>query len=594
MAGGGLMQLVAYGAQDVYLTGNPQITFFKVVYRRHTNFALECIELPIDASARPGSTFNVQVLRNGDLASNMYLRTLVPALTGANIADGGKIAWIRRLGHALLFTAEITVGGSSIDKHWGVWLDIWRELTLDDSQAAGYAKMIGDVPEMTELVTSDGSSTTTLVGQRDVYTRLIFWCNTNYGLALPLIALQYHDVRINFQLENLVKLIVWSGESAPVFSQFGYNDCGLMVDYVYLDNDERRRMAQVGHEYLITQLQYPGAQTMAPAQTVLNPYQWTLNFNHPCKELIWASRVGAYSGNDASNFTTSTGRFLCYSNTDDWSGAVQYAADNLLAQMVNLASVSGVTAFTTGTINTGNSSTFTQIFTYPTSQTLTVTVTINNTSGSTINADSYGMYLSAFVSAGSVVYNLCQGLAAGTITLNVGATATTCSAVCTSHSIALRDLSVPVNQYTDNRNTAWTGVTDVSVVQLNNYGLRLDGAGNMVYEAQLVLNGTNRFDYQTGIYFNAIQPLQHHTRSPCDGINVYSFGLHPEQHQPSGTCNMSRIDTCILKTTMTDPFRAGKAVPQLNYTLGTVFYVFTVNYNIIRVLSGMMGVAYSN
>ena len=179
------MQLVAYGAQDVYLTGNPQITFFKVVYRRHTNFSMECIEQPLD-SARFGGRYTVQVLRNGDLAGRMYLKVTLPSLVVQNVPDyvgrciddrQGAVAWIRRVGHALINNIECTVGGSQVDKHWGTWYDLWYELTHTEEQTRGYNKLIGDVPELTVLDNN--------LPEYTLYVPLQFWFNRNTGLALP-------------------------------------------------------------------------------------------------------------------------------------------------------------------------------------------------------------------------------------------------------------------------------------------------------------------------------------------------------------------------------------------------------------------------
>ena len=149
---GGLMQLVAYGAQDVYLTGNPQITLFKVVYRRHTNFSTECIELSLDASAKPGARSTVQVLRNADLATKCYLYLTLPDLTPSNAsAFNGQVAWVQRLGHAVMSSIEVQIGGSQIDKHYSTWLDVWYELTHTVDRERGYNQMIGDVPALTTL-----------------------------------------------------------------------------------------------------------------------------------------------------------------------------------------------------------------------------------------------------------------------------------------------------------------------------------------------------------------------------------------------------------------------------------------------------------
>jgi hypothetical protein len=159
---------------------------------------------------------------------------------------------------------------------------------------------------------------------------------------------------------------------------------------------------------------------------------------------------------------------------------------------------------------------------------------------------------------------------------------------------------VPVEDFTDSRihKRVATSATaknswDVTVVQPSNYGLRLDGAGNPVLEGNLTLNGHDRFAVQNGGYFNYLQPAQHHTRTPADGVNVYSFALHPEQHQPSGTANLSRIDSAYLVLKFSDSLRSNATI-KLDYTTDSKFYIFCFSFNVLRVMSGMGGLAYSN
>jgi len=182
-----------------------------------------------------------------------------------------------------------------------------------------------------------------------------------------------------------------------------------------------------------------------------------------------------------------------------------------------------------------------------------------------------------------------------------------------NQTLSLDELSVQVGKFTDNRfkatpvqtvgagagnqhgvpNTWGANYQDVHVVQPNNYGVRLDGKGNMVVSGNLVLNGHDRFSLRTGGYFNYVQPNQHHTHTPADGINVYSFGLHPEQHQPTGTCNMSRIDSARLVYSVADPLVGNRTATFDLYT-NTLVDIWVTNYNVLRIMSGMGGLAYSN
>ena len=405
--GGGLLQLVAYGAQDVYLTGNPQITFFKVVYRRHTNFALESIQQTFNGNPGYGQRVTCQISRNGDLINRMYL-----------VVDmsGNTDVLCPFFGLRLMNYVEIEIGGQKIDKHYSHWMYIWNELSLPLSKRDGYNEMVG----------AYGGAINSIL-----YIPLEFWFCRNVGLALPLIALQYHEVKININFETAENC---KGSETPL-SMTTLN-ASLWVDYVFLDTDERRRFAQVTHEYLIEQLQFTGQEAVSSAS--IKP---KLSFNHPCKELVWVSSTKSGTSSVANN---------------NW-------------------------------------------FNYTTDET--------------------------------------------TISL---------PATYESISSALKNSSI------DSKNPVKT--------------------------AKLVLNGNDRFSERNGSYFNLVQPYQHHENIPTNaGINVYSFSLKPEDHQPSGSLNMSRIDTSVLNLTMNT----------VDFTT-TSLYVYAVNYNVLRILSGMGGLAYSN
>jgi hypothetical protein len=362
--GGGLMQLVAYGAQDIYLTGNPQITFFKVVYRRHTNFAMESIEQTFNGSVGAGNRVTATISRNGDLVHRMWLQASVK-----NVDAGNNDAALANSGHSAIDNVELEIGGQRIDKQYGDWLEAWSQLTLSEGHLAGYKTMVG----------TNGST-----DALDLYIPLQFWFCRNPGLALPLIALQYHEVKVNLTFGSVTAV----------------NSASLWVDYIYLDTDERRRFAQVSHEYLIEQVQFTGDEALSTGTNNVR-----LNFNHPVKELVWVS--------------------------------------------------------------------------YKTNETL-------------VAGKSYQA---------------------------------------------------------------------------------MDGT------AKLQLNGHDRMAARPAAYFKQVQPYQHHTRIPAGEVNVYSFALKPEEHQPSGTCNFSRIDNATLSVSVA--------------AAGTL-KVFAVNYNVLRVMSGMGGLAYSN
>ena len=376
--GGGLMQLVAYGAQDIYLTGNPQITFFKVVYRRHTNFAIESIEQTFNGSANFGQKVSCTVSRNGDLIHRVYLQVDLPALSSGD-------EYQTKVGHRMIDEVSIEIGGQQIDKHYGDWLEIWNELTQTAEKKYGYSEMIGEKFDNAGVPVESAAA-------RTVYIPLQFWFCRNPGLALPLIALQYHEVKFNVSFKPVAQCVT---SGTPSMS-----NASLYVDYIYLDTDERRQFAQVQHEYLIEQLQFTGSEAVSGTSKNAR-----LAFNHPVKELVWVMPSDA------------------------------------------------------------------------------------------------------------------------------------------------------------------TG---------------LDYDGHDLVSAKLQLNGHDRFSKRSAAYFNQVQPYQHHTAMPeSDGIFVYSFALNPEQHQPSGTVNMSRIDNATL-------------VLERSSANSANLRVYAVNYNVLRIMAGMGGLAYSN
>ena len=391
MAGGGLMQLVAYGAQDLYLTHEPQITFFKVVYRRHTNFAVESIEQTISGTVAANADVDVQISRNGDLVNNILLELTVDADTSDSTQTVKKGA-----GFACIAEVQLQIGGQEIDKQYGHWMMAWHELT-----ASANMRTVGD--SMWDK--------TSVTGSQKLYVPLMFWFCRDNGLALPLIALQYHPVNLKVKFASAT-------ETGMGGVQLSGAKC--FVDYVFLDTDERKKFAQTKHEYLIEQVQQFTQQVNSNAGQTTKA---DLIFNHPVKELVWF-----------------------------------------------------------------------------------IPPKINNDSG------------------------LISG------------------------------------------NTSF-----------NNYDAFLGNGGN----ATLRLNNTLRFKERAGKYFDRVQVYQHHSGQGSEGLYVYSFALNPEKHQPSGSCNFSRIDSAILE------MKTGDSWTQ-SYTNQTSVHVYAHNYNVLRIMSGMGGLAYSN
>ena len=555
--GGGLMQLVAYGAQDVYLTGNPQITFFKVVYRRHTNFSVEPIQQVFNGSPDFGRTVTATLNRNGDLITNMY--SVVQLSASLNDPDGSEWAYVRRLGYAMIAETKVEIGGSKIDEQYGDWLNIWYELTHKIGQERGHAAMIGDTSAFNAFAFDHD--------QANLYIPLIYWFNRFNGLALPLIALQYHDVRVTIQYAALNRCINWncSEQFSPQASSLNVRmeDSYLLIDYVYLDSEERKRFAQASHEYLIEQLQFTGSEALS---SVSNKYR--LNFNHPSKYLIWVAHLDPFVNQN---------NYLAYSPNDNWSAALETAAKLIWLQTRNDlentgGDVSGA-AYTLASANGDGVNTALTINNAPTLFTLAEKV------------DAQAMFVDAGLYSASVdnVVVLRNDLTTADISVLVG-----------DLLVELADAGITaangLNFLSDGLN-----VSTVYVQDAFNYGVNVDRSQNPVALAKLQLNGHDRFQERDGNYFNYVQPYQHFSNTPSDGINVYSFALKPEDHQPSGTCNFSRIDNATLNLSLLSA-NSIPAMSTLQSLLGSdsTLNIYTVNYNVLRVMSGMAGTAYSN
>jgi hypothetical protein len=546
------MQLVAYGAQDIYLTGNPQITFFKVVYRRHTNFSMESIEQTFNGSADFGKKVTCTISRNGDLIHRVYLQVTLPRVELDSSAD--QFRWLNWIGHVLIKSVEVEIGGQRIDKHYGDWMHIWNELTQESGHQAGYANMVGNVARLTQVTSGatvasggqtclqppqgyDNCDVCGCIPETTIYIPLQFWFCRNPGLALPLIALQYHEVKINLEFRDAAQCY-WSSSSSK------YNCCApslrsasLFVDYIYLDTDERRRFAHVSHEYLIEQLQFTGDESVNSTSNKIK-----LNFNHPVKELVWVVQpdsnvdlvtTNAFAGPQWFNYTDAIDVSYFSGTPDDPLGA----AINL--GLSNMAPPVGGWALGTGGVSGPQ---------YLGSVNPT---TVNNP------VPNVGSQLDDLTGVGSAsvsgqvnqgVQNFVQNLAERP---NIGG---------------------GINNWEALTNAAGTGLFDRGL--------------NPVVSAKLQLNGHDRFSEREGRYFNLVQPYQHHTNIPATGINVYSFGLKPEEHQPSGTCNMSRIDNATLQLTLTPD--------AVNHGRSCKVRVYATNYNVLRIMSGMGGLAYSN
>jgi len=637
------MQLVAYGAQDVYLTGNPQITYFKIVYRRHTNFSIETTDLPFNETADFGRRASVWVTRTGDLVTNMFLRITLPEVsipegTPDHLKNHSRFAWVRRLGHALISSVNIEIGGTIIDTQCGGWLEIWDQLVSWPHQDRGYAKMIGDVSELTRLdarraadpVFTGTTGADIIKDEYILYIPLQFWFNRHSGLAIPLVSLQYHKAYIHVTFNDLDKLCVYTGNfvNRKVLSLV---DATLLVDYVYLDTIERKRFARVGHEYLIEQVQFDQEELIISAVNTannVNKSTYTIPFMHPIKELYWCAKNGDFINNRA---------FLAYSHIDNpnsseftWKQAIDEAAINMVYGALLLEETE-INAIANGTIPHGGGAfpcpippdQATQITALGRQQiyglkqdiitpancfpgfrdilvgthTITVVGTATNGVATTTSQPLFAIgeaNLGGATPAGTL--NLYTKIQSADIAYDVGNKTVTVTNVI--HTLTLRDISRALFRWTtDNRNAWVKGKKDIYINQHHNCGLLLDSTSSPIRDVKIINNGHDRFERREGPFFNYVQPWQHHTFTPRDGYNTYSFALHPQEHQPSGTSNFSRIDIVEINLTFSDStissLDTGLIYEHDFLKSDPVLLIHAINYNVLRVMNGLGGIAYT-
>lgn len=722
------MQLVAYGAQDVYLTGNPQITFWKVTYRRHTNFAVESIEQTFNGQADFGRRVQCTVSRNGDLAYRTYLQVTLPEVDGTRTGGpdkyrtGGFAArWLDYPGEQLVSQVEVEIGGQRIDRQFGDWMHIWNQLSLSDAQRRGYEKMVGQTTNLTYLTNPNRNNTADspcakgfnspqtceirrALPQTTLYVPLQFWFCRNPGLAIPLIALQYHEVKINLEFNTLDQCLwavkvnafglpanndcgqgpagaVQGGEigmfgtngvnaaanqtiaqpaagAAPILTgtaamnkvdvgraEEAYNSCclvsaSLFIDYVFLDTDERRRMAQNPHEYLIEQLQFTGDESIGSTSNKIK-----LNFNHPCKELIWVVQPDAHVDYCAS-FSEQVGERACdwdantaaggapccggeglysllgaqpfnYSDAADmiprsWLGYgsleltsnefIMTKGDECCSRISRLANPWACNV-TCGLQPTTGKITLTASGTNAITVSTDAPITHANTNQADGNINATGRTVEITVptitAGNSRVYIPEEYDQSGRSTDGAAVAAgVTGDEAGLEKAGGTRDQKAVTFDPTlfafggaggrpDRGDRTQSGVSTAGTIVLGETSRKLHCWGkNPVVTAKLLLNGQDRFSERLGSYFDVVQPFQHHTASPDTGINVYSFALRPEEHQPSGTCNFSRIDNASLQLVVSSNSVGGASTSKVR--------VYATNYNVLRVMSGMGGLAYSN
>ena len=433
--GGGTLQLVIFGGQDIHITGNPEMSYFKSVYRRHTNFSMESIEQTRMGDIRSTDfTLNYKISKSGDLLSKMQFEIDLPAQTMTNVGSSNYCTYTNNTAYSYLKDVELMIGEKMIDKHDGRFYDILNELNHTNNTGLDYI-----VNKHSAGVTGNTSPPAVRM-----FIPLQFWFSKgDISQSLPLIALQYNDVKIRVRFRGIKKIINAEKTSTPSDVLVSGGDSPkvptikLWANYILLDIDERKRFSQNSHEYLIEQVQMINKEYRPRID---------INLNHPVKCLYWVIQ------NNIANTERTD-----YTKIDN---------------------------------------------------------TVNESTEGDWHSNDYLNFRPNYVLNPSYIKS--------------------------------------IEQYEHFK------------------------------EMTIMFNGINRFEYRDATYFRTIQPLEAGYTFPEKNIYLYSFSITPEEHQPSGSCNFSRIDNVTFNFT-----------GDQSYT-GYTFNLYAKNYNILRIMEGMGGLLYSN
>ena len=450
---GGLIQLVAYGAQDAYITGSPEMTYFKSVFRRHTNFSIESIKQTLDGNITASeSQVSTTISRSGDLLSNVWIEAELPLITNVN-GNSTYTHWCNNTGSAFLKECSIDIGGHQIDKHNSIWQDIYNELNIRDKNTN---KLLNK--HDTLLYRNTGSNTR--APRMHLFIPLYFWFCRNTGSALPLIALQYHEVTLNFIFRAIDNLIIT--DSGTGSTNTTPPNIEVWGDYIFLDEEERKRFAQSTHSYLVEQVQVHEEDLTGTETKNIEVF-----FSHPVKELIWVFTDNTRTSEINTRVAPADPSVFVPKTLDDDGDAI----------VINGTETVGGHDYFNYQVSVNNS------------------LIRANDSGSSIGGDNY-----------------------------------------------------------------------------------MENFGSMI----LKLNGHHRFEARKAVYFRTVQPIQANHEIPRKHIYCYSFALNANNLQPSGTCNMSRIDTVELEFSNLGTF-AGRNI-----------HIYSVGYNILKIVSGLGGLAFAH
>lgn len=506
---GGLIQLVAYGVQDIFLTKDPQITYFKVVYRRHTNFSTEIIPQRFTTKPNFGSRTSSILPRSGDLIHKMYLVVDLPEIPtfieNNELSKKLKFAWVKHLGYYLIKSINIEIGGQVINKHYGEWLYIWNELTYKKTDQ--YDKMIGNINKLNSFTNGKDSYR--------IYVPLQFWFCQTPGLALPIINLQFSEVKINLELNNVKDCYV----NAPTNYITVYSDIVHYEPFEYIEQtiNNVKAVGQFIYFDKLTKKLYFNKISKQSFQSI------TSTIDATDTELIYE---------EIRNETNK--KYLLVGTTSRFESMMRF---NTIEQVNSFPRITNL-----------NIKDCFLLIEYIFLDEMERTKFALNNHEYLINQVQY--------SGEKLIDSRFKRI-------NLGFSHP-CKEFVWVTQLQYQNLLNKFN-FTDNYNEK--------------------NGKNIIINETINLNGNERVSYRNSKYFDNIQKYQHHTNYDAKGINVYSFGLYPELQQPSGSCNMSKIDKIDLQ------IETNSSV-SLNNTAKCRIYA--LSYNILRIDNGLSGLVFTD
>ena len=639
---GGLLQLSAYGSENNYINGNPQITFFKSVYKRYTNFSMEMIEVslegPNELSYMNSIKLKAKIPRNADLISNMYFKFRLPDI---HSNSKQQFYWCKGVGLSMIDYVDLFIGGSKIERLEGKYLDIEHNLTNNIEKKKMFNKLVGYEDVITysaknmegyyrgingnSYIYGNPENTTTpsninkfynsppSIFEQNYYIPLNFWFSRHFGLALPLIALQYHDVEIEIQLKPLRDLYTilkplqkyyyytnnnhLDYSSGQVISPMdpsttrttASSNLNLKSFTTYIREKPDSISTITGQEQHISHFiynrfidktfdfrplldinyifldsnernifaqnshEYLITQVHKVEQHGLQGKKIVeLETFHLCKEIIWvASRSDNSMRNEWLNYTT---------HTNQLSGELDEMFSWQDSWWMNCVNVSSNTP-----------------------------ITFNHITDGLIICDRFQELLFRFGPHGEA------SLPMDLITMQPITPQPTADKTILGFTINATDTMYDLETILEFRNI-WL-FTPPSQIPLINYSNYIDYEVNPIKSVLIKYNGYIRQEKRYKKFYNTIQPYQYHTANSNQPIYLYSFSLEPEKYQPSGACNFSRIKTIefdieLKHTPISKKQIRGTRTITRDYNFNVDFYF--INYNILKIMGGMGGLGFGN